>query len=339
MKKYNLPLPAYFDQSKVGQLWSVPYQQRAEQARQWAKHYNLQPAKDDKDKICLFLIDVQNTFCIPESELFVGGRSGRGAVEDNIRLCQFIYRHLDVITDIYVTLDTHLAMQIFHPIFWVDQDGNHPQPLTPISRQDIEQGKWQINPRIISQLSAGNPDYLKRYVLHYTGELEKAGRFQLMIWPYHAMKGSVGHALVPAVEEALFFHSIARHSQTVFINKGEHPLTENYSIFAPEVLEDFDGQPVGKRNWQLFEKLIGYDRVIIAGQAKSHCVAWTVADLLAMIKKEDEKLAGKFYLLEDCTSPVVVPGVVDFSEVADEVFAEFAQAGMHVIKSTDSLDI
>ena len=41
---------------------------------------------------CLLLVDVQNTFCIPGYELFVGGQSGNGAVEDNMRLCQFIYR-------------------------------------------------------------------------------------------------------------------------------------------------------------------------------------------------------------------------------------------------------
>ncbi len=337
MSTHVLPLPAHFDEDKVGQLWSVPYQQRAEEARQWARRYHLRPSGEDKKKICLFLIDVQNTFCLPGFELFVGGRSGRGAVEDNIRLCRFIYRYLGMITDIYVTLDTHLAMQIFHPIFWVDKNGNHPESLTLITRRDIEEGRWRVNPQIISQLDIGSQDYLQRYVLHYTGKLEEKGRFQLMIWPYHAMKGGIGQAVVPAVEEALFFHSIARNSQTVFINKGENPLTENYSIFAPEVLEDFADQPVGKRDWKLFEKLIGYDWVIIAGQAKSHCVAWTVADLLAMIKKEDKKLADKFYLLEDCTSPVVVPGVVDFSRSADEAFAAFVQAGMHVIKSTDPL--
>ena len=38
--------------------------------------------------------DVQNTFCLPDFELFVSGRSGTGAVDDNRRLCEFIYRHI-----------------------------------------------------------------------------------------------------------------------------------------------------------------------------------------------------------------------------------------------------
>jgi len=44
------------------------------------------------------------------------------------------------------------------------------------------------------------------------------------------------------------------------------------------------------------------------------------------------------YLLEDCTSPVVVPGVVDYTEQADEAFQRFAASGMHLVKSTQPLD-
>lgn len=75
--------------------------------------------------------------------------------------------------------------------------------------------------------------------------------------------------------------------------------------------------------------------MVIAGQAKSHCVAWTVDDLLTEIQAIDPALAQKIYLLEDCMSPVVVPGVVDFSEPAEAAFQRFAAAGMQVIRSTD----
>jgi nicotinamidase-related amidase len=48
-------------------------------------------------------------------------------------------------------------------------------------------------------------------------------------------------------------------------------------------------------------------------------------------------LAEKVYLLEDCTSPVVVPGVLDYTEQADAAFRQFAEAGMHVVRSTESI--
>jgi nicotinamidase-related amidase len=75
--------------------------------------------------------------------------------------------------------------------------------------------------------------------------------------------------------------------------------------------------------------------VIVAGQAKSHCVAWTIDDLFTEIQQINPNLAKKVYLLEDCTSPVVVPGVVDYTEAADAAFERFAAAGMHLVKSTE----
>jgi nicotinamidase-related amidase len=154
------------------------------------------------------------------------------------------------------------------------------------------------------------------------------------VWPYHAMLGGIGHALVPSVEEALFFHSMARLSQSNFEIKGNQPFTEHYSVIGPEVTKGPKGETLGKHNPTFIEELKEVDRMIIAGQAKSHCVAWTVSDLLDDIRKTDAALAKKVYLLEDCTSPVVVPGA-DFTDQADEAFETFAQAGMNVVKSTE----
>jgi nicotinamidase-related amidase len=66
-------------------------------------------------------------------------------------------------------------------------------------------------------------------------------------------------------------------------------------------------------------------------------VAWTIADLL----DDDDlrtRLAERTYLLEDCTSPVVVPGVVDHTDEADAAFRRFEAAGMHVVRSTDPIE-
>ncbi|RMH66080.1 MAG: hypothetical protein D6676_06305 [Cyanobacteria bacterium J003] len=102
----------------------------------------------------------------------------------------------------------------------------------------------------------------------------------------------------------------------------------------PEVSHDPQGRPLGAVNRALIEHLLAGDRLIIAGQAKSHCVAWTVADLLREIQQRDAQLAQRVYLLEDCMSPVVVPGVVDFSEAANAAFAEFAAAGINRISTS-----
>lgn len=334
---HPLPIPAFFNAQTVGQVWRVPYLDRAQQAQTWATQHQLKPAAKDKARVCLMAIDVQNTFCIPDFELFVGGKSGLGAVEDNVRLCEFIYRNLDVITEIAPTMDTHTAMQIFHPVFWVNDAGEHPQPASNITFDQVQNGTWKVNPAIAHSIAKGNYVGLQQFALHYTEKLSQDGKYPLTIWPYHAMVGGIGHALVSAVEEAMFFHNIARHSQTNFEIKGGNPLTENYSVLRPEVLQDNQGRPIAQKNTRFLQKLLNFDAVIIAGQAKSHCVAWTIDDLLTEILSQDPNLAKKVYLLEDCTSPVVIPGVVDFTPQADQAFARFAQAGMHIVQSTQAI--
>jgi nicotinamidase-related amidase len=110
---------------------------------------------------------------------------------------------------------------------------------------------------------------------------------------------------------------------------------EHYSVLRPEVQEGADGRPLAAKNSRLIENLLAFDRLIVAGQAKSHCVAWTVDDLLAEIRIRNSRLAQKVYLLEDCTSAVVVPGA-DFTDQAEAAFARFAEAGMHRVRSTDA---
>jgi nicotinamidase-related amidase len=329
----QLPLPPHYDAGRVDQVWRVPYEDRARQAVEWAAEHGLQPAASDELRLALLTVDVQNTFCLPDFELFVAGRSGRGAVDDSRRLAEFIYRNLGAITQVFPSLDTHRAMQVFHAIWLVDANGEHPPPYTLVSADDVEQGRWRVDPATAAALDL-DPDYAARHLAGYTHELAEGGKYDLTIWPYHAMLGGIGHALVSCVEEAIFFHGVARASQPDFQVKGDHQLTEHYSMLGPEVTEGPDHDHLAGKNTKLVDKLLGFDVVVIAGQAKSHCVAWTIDDLLTT----ERRLAERTYLLEDCSSPVVVPGVVDYTDEANAAFERFAAAGMHVVRSTDPID-
>jgi nicotinamidase-related amidase len=336
MARNELPIPPHFNPKRIGEVWRVPYQERAEDAEQWAIRHGVPPVAHDTFRISLILVDVQNTFCIPGFELYVGGRSGTGAVDDNRRVCEFLYRNLNVITEICPTMDTHQAMQIFHSIFLVNEGGEHPEPFTLVSAEDIERGVWKFNTKLAASLEVSE-SYGQRFLHHYTRTLKEGGKYDLTIWPYHAMLGGIGHALVSSIEEAIFFHGIARCGQPDFQVKGKNPFTENYSVLSPEVLEDSEGERIGQENEAFIRKLLEFDAIVIAGQAKSHCVAWTIDDLLSEIFRVDKKIADKVYLLEDCSSPVVVPGVVDYTDQADEAFRRYSEAGMHLVRSTDPI--
>lgn len=333
----QLPIPPCVDLTAPVEVRKVRYEDFARAARDYAATQSLKPASKDTVRIGLLCIDCQLTFCHPDFELFVGGRSGTGAIDDIRRLVEFIYRHLHLLTGIDATMDTHVVSQIFFDIFFIDDRGHPRAMVDDMSLKAFQSGRWKVNPAIAYMLGV---DYmlLQQHTLHYVSELTAHGKYNLTIWPYHAMLGGIGHALVPALEEACFFHAQARGSQTGFEIKGGNPLTENYSILRPEVLTTFNGDPIAQKNAKFIEKLMRYDYLIIAGQAKSHCVAWTIDDLLNEINSQDPALARKVYLLEDCTSPVVVPGIVDFTDEANAAFDRFKAAGMHVVRSTDPID-
>jgi nicotinamidase-related amidase len=327
-----LALPPHVDLERIHEVWRVDYEQRFRDARAWADEHGIGAAARDVRRICLLVVDAQNTFCTPGFELFVAGRSGTGALDDSRRLCAFLYRNLAAVTETVVTLDTHQAFQLFHAPLLVDSEGRHPDPYTLVSVDDVAGSRWQVDPQAAEILGL-DPERANEHLRAYVEALAAGGKYDLTVWPFHAMLGGIGHALVSAVEEALLFHAIARRAQTRFEIKGRNPLTEHYSVLGPEVLEGAHGERLGERNTPLVRHLLGFDAVIVAGQAKSHCVAWTIGDLLA----DAPEIASRVYLLEDCSSPVVVPGVVDYTDDADRAFATFAEAGAHVVRSTEPL--
>jgi nicotinamidase-related amidase len=326
----RLPLPEHYNPASVGTIFHIPYIERGRQAEEFAQSHAIRPAATDSVRTCLLLVDPQNTFCTPGFELFV-----QGAVEDNSRLCEFIYRNLNEITAIVMTFDTHGPYQIFQPFVWVDDAMQHPVPGTIITEEDLRSRRWRINPRITASADLREYDTLDDdYARYYVSKLAEGHRYPLTIWPPHGMAGSIGHAIVPAIEEAVYFHSIARFAPPRLLFKGESPLTEHYAVFASEVQEDSVGRPVGAQHRGLLRSIFDYDRVVIAGQAKSHCVAWTVEYILENAAELGDYPMRRTYLLEDCTSPVVLPSIHDYTNEANAAFAAFEAAGAHIVRST-----
>jgi len=339
-----LPLPAVFDAKNAEKFEYAPDQQRVfADAAEWRRTHGITPAASDKRNIHLLLIDVQKDFCFPRGSLYVGGRSGRGALDDSRRTAEFVYRNMNVLTNITTTMDTHFAFQIFFPSFWVDKDDKPLAPFREITSDDIDRGEVRPNPAVASWLCNGNYAWLLKQARFYCAELEKAGKYRLYLWPPHCILGSDGHALAGVLHEARMFHSFARGAQSWVEVKGGNALTENYSVLRPEVLARHDGQPLAQRNTAFIKTLLTADAVVIAGQAASHCVKSSIDDLLEEIVAQDRQLARKVYVLADCMSAVTVPDgkggfVADFTPQADEALKRFADAGMNVVRSTDPID-
>lgn len=339
----SLPLPPFHDPAAAARWEYQPDAQALfEAAPAWREEHAIALAGTDHLDLQLVMIDEQRDFCLPGGSLYVGGRSGTGAVDDTRRLAAFIYRNLGSITRLTATMDTHLAYQIFFASFWVDREGRPLRPFRNIAASQVRDGEVRPNPAVATWVADGDQDWLRAEVLHYCEQLEREGKYQLYLWPPHCLVGGDGHALVGVLQEARLFHSFVRAAESWTEFKGSNPLTEHYSALGPEVKRTHDGRRHGGRNPRLVEALLSSDALVVAGQASSHCVKSTVEDLLREIQARDPALARRVYLLTDCMSPVAVPDgkggfVADFTPQAEEALARFAEAGMHLVTSTTPL--
>ncbi|MCU0243095.1 MAG: nicotinamidase, partial [Vicinamibacteria bacterium] len=294
----RLPVPAFFNVAHVRHYDFRPDAQRLfEDAVTWGAAHAIPTAGLDTRRVLLLLIDLQKDFCFPEGSLFVGGRSGTGAMDDNERIARFIYRELSNLTEIVCTLDTHLPYQIFFASFWVDSHGQPLKPHSLINATDIASGVVHPSPAVAAWLCDGDLAWLQRQVEDYCRALEAAGKYTLYLWPPHCLAGDAGHALAGAIQQARLFHAYARGTRNDIVWKGDQPLTEHYSALCPEVTKSHDGRTLGQRDNALIDRLLAADAVVVAGQAASHCVQSTLADLLAAIQERDASLARKIYIL------------------------------------------
>lgn len=307
-----MPFPSFYDPDRIG----LNYRPDTERAISAGLAAGLAPAEHDDPTTLLLLVDPQVDFIHTDGALSVPG-----AVEDTRRTIEWLYAHAGEVSAIAASLDSHVPLQIFYPTWWRDQEGRPPKPYTTITGEQVEAGTWR-------------PTRLPAWSVAYVRQLETRSKKQLMIWPYHTMVGSPGHDLTPALYEAIMYHAAARQTQPRYVHKGSLPQTEYYSLLEPEVKVPDDAG--GQTNVAFFNEMMSFDRVYIAGQAKSHCVLETLLTVDRLLG-DDRPAMGKMHLLEDCTSSVQHPDI-DFDSMATESLDRLAARGLHRLTSADPLD-
>lgn len=285
----------------------------------------------------LLLVDVQNSF-------HPGGSLGiPTANEDAERIAHLIETYSEKINRIVATLDSHQKLHIANPYFWMagDDESKQPDPFTIISAEDIKKGKWKPRPNIRIEveelfnsrifensdtvMTEGKFD-LNKYCLEYAKRLEARGRFQICVWPEHCLIGSEGHNVVPSVRKAIDDWIVKTGGSVEWVMKGENLLTEMYSALEADV-------PVSERtafNDKLHKSVMKSNRLIVCGQAMSHCVNYTLRDIVKYWNKDE---MYKICLLTDCAS--AVPG---FQEAADVFQKDMKAEGVRLMPAADIED-
>lgn len=252
----------------------------------------------------LLIIDTQFDFCHPDGALFVPG-----ADRDVERMAGLIRQHPDRIDHIVVTLDTHHLLDIAHPLFWKDADGNHPPPFTRITADDVGAGRWM-------------PQFFPDKARQYVRDLEADDQFAHFIWPEHCLVGSRGAALHDTLLDALKGWSRKRERDYVAVQKGLYPLSEHFGIFRAQVPDPAVAET--QLNTALIADLDRFDTVYLMGEAKSHCVASSLKQLLDFAPT----LVPKVVLVTDCMSDVAGLG-----HLGDPIYREARTQNVRFMES------
>lgn len=261
----------------------------------------------------LLIIDPQNDFCDPEGSLYVPG-----ADKDMERLADLIKSHKVEIDQIHVTLDMHQKIDIAHPVFWCDvNQRRHPDHFTIIDYDNVKNGKWITT----------NGDFYN-WARNYVETLKDKGRYSLCIWPPHCLIGTWGCEIDPVLNLRLSEWSHALDKPIDYVIKGMDPFTEHYSGIKAEVPS---GDPSSAKNELLLETLSYADRILITGEASSHCVLNTVKDIADELGDE---AINKFVFLTDTMSPVIHPEI-DFPKIAQDFIDEMVSRGATAITSDE----
>jgi nicotinamidase-related amidase len=233
----------------------------------------------------LLVIDPQNDF------LDIAGAAlpVPGANADMQRLADWLKGHLAQVQSITVTLDSHASVGVERTSFWHDAQGLPVAPFTLVTAADVAVGRF--TPRHLEK---------RDEVLHYLQALESGGQRQLIVWPVHCVTATWGHNLHAGLAQAIADWEALTGRVCHKVLKGQHPLTEQYSVFRAEVPRADDART--QLNRALLDTLATQTgTLLVAGEALSHCVAASVDDMLAQLPAQRLQHT---VLLTDCMSPV-----------------------------------
>jgi len=265
-------------------------------------------------KNALLIIDPQNSFCNKgdKNGQNIGSLYVEGADNDMLRLSDWIKRNSENIDYIGVTLDMHQPNDIAHPNFWQDKNGQFPKPFTVITVKDVENGTW-------------SPRFDPKRCLKYLTDLEAQGEFPHVIWPMHCIVGSEGAAIYQPLMDTIIEWTVrGKFFQTVA--KGTYPFSEHFGAFHAQIPDA--ERPETQLNQSLIKTLEYFQNVYLAGEAKSHCVA----NSLKQVMNEAPDLAAKFIILEDAMS-----NVTGFENIADPIYSRAKKMGIRFSTTTEKI--
>ena len=274
-------------------------------------------------KLHVMCIDDQNDFTDPHGSLYV-----QGGDQNVRRAAKMIERLRDRIDDIHVTMDSHRLVDISHPLWWVDENGNPPPPVTGVVLSPDRQLLFLNYKTGVTTKARTRSMGAQKRTVEYIEALTKNGRYPHTIWPNHCLIGDEGHNLNPVLSAAIHEWERTRYALCDVVTKGSNPWTEHFSAVMAEVPDPQD--PSTQLNRGLVETIESADLVVWVGEALSHCFANTFRDVSRNFG--DQSGIKKQYICTDGTS-----NVPTFEKYGEDFLREVTSLGANLTTTTDFL--
>jgi nicotinamidase/pyrazinamidase len=279
----------------------------------------------------LLVIDGQNDF-LEGGELPVpGGRA------DMDRVAALIRDAGPQLERIVLTLDQHSVEDISHPMWWTDASGCHPPPFTTMQvhyRTESDGPHAYVQGTLPDGTLQEYSPRILAYTTWYLAQTSQRRGLPHMIWPEHCLVGTHGACLYEGLSDAV--HHWVRtvrplvpwaspYQNVEYVYKGANPYTEHFS--AVRAVVPLTEDPNTQDNSRLLSMLTDSSVVLVAGEARSHCVADTIRDLNVI-----PGLIEKIILLTDGTSDV--PG---FEGEGEAFVIEMVAKGMRTMTCQEAV--
>ncbi|KAF1782834.1 Leucine-rich repeat domain, L domain-like [Phytophthora cactorum] len=230
----------------------------------------------------------------------------------NADAARIISNHTSELSQVVLTLDSHQRYHIAHGIFWENEAGESPSPFTTIYAQNITDGVWK-------------PRDSSLHDWHTLSHWRPVASSRSLSGRNTVLSVSPGHNIVPDVLESALEWTKESLKPIQYVMKGSNPFTEHYSALKAEYELPYD--PSTSLNTALIKSLQRAGKLVIVGEALSHCVNFTVRDL---VDNWPVDRLSDLVILTDCSS-----AVAGFEAEAEQFLKDMAAKGLTLTTSTE----
>lgn len=178
-------------------------------------------------KNALLFIDLQEDFCNKDK----GSHFIEGADVAAVKASGFLDANIDSVDAVVFFNDSHNVVDISHPTYWVDVEGNHLEPYTTVSHKEARGRRY-------TAYMPGVPEEVllekHKLAVEYLKDLESIGK-KHTIWPEHCVAGTFGYSIEEKLMNSTLEWSRKKGRDIVTLNKGMYPHNENFGALEAAV--------------------------------------------------------------------------------------------------------